>query len=434
MSPGGRPRGTCRDLGSRSKRERSGVSSDRRCWPALLDRHPDLQRPDRSWRPAWRASAATCPPTGRWTIEVIVVDDASTDDTADVARVALPRGPAGDRLERNGGFCAAANAGIAAARGQFIQLLNNDTEVTAGWIEAGLAPFADPTVGSVAPLVLVRSDPDRVDSAGDSYTLAGWPTKRGPRPAGRAAGSAAASRMSSPPAAPARSYRAEAIRQVGGFDPLLGLVLRGRGPGLPAALGRLSLRLQPRCRILHEISATYDHAQPDAPAADGPQRRARLLVEHARRPAGGRPRASCLAASWRKRAGAWHGSGSSPSSWARSTPSAARGDPPSAAAPGRPGQQVDRPRSLPDRRRLDPRRPRPPSAPCARSPRPASLPEHPAHRAASPPGRSASRCHHRAEPMIRPPGSELRRLGVGPGHLVTVKFLYTVSPQSSEAV
>ena len=69
--------------------------------------------------------------------------------------------------------------GIAAADGRFIQLLNNDTEVTAGWIEAGLAPFSDPTVGSVAPLVLVRSDPGRVDSAGDSYSLAGWPTKRG---------------------------------------------------------------------------------------------------------------------------------------------------------------------------------------------------------------------------------------------------------------
>jgi len=30
-----------------------------------------------------------------------------------------------------------------------------------------------------APLVLVRSDPTRVDSAGDSYAWVGWPTKRG---------------------------------------------------------------------------------------------------------------------------------------------------------------------------------------------------------------------------------------------------------------
>src|SRR5262245_66456109 len=83
------------------------------------------------------------------------------------------------RLSRNQGFCAAANAGIEAARGHFIQLLNNDTEVTAGWLEAGLAPFTDHAVGSVAPLVLVRSNPRRIDSAGDDYSLAGWPTKRG---------------------------------------------------------------------------------------------------------------------------------------------------------------------------------------------------------------------------------------------------------------
>ena len=108
-------------------------------------------------------------------------------------------------LDENGGFCAAANAGIAAARGRFIQLLNNDTEVTRGWIEAGLSLFADPTVGSVAPLVVVRSDPRRVDSAGDSYSIAGWPTKRGH---GQPAGPlhpAAPSKKSSAPAARVRS-------------------------------------------------------------------------------------------------------------------------------------------------------------------------------------------------------------------------------------
>jgi glycosyltransferase involved in cell wall biosynthesis len=111
-------------------------------------------------------------------IEVIVADDASTDDTADWLPDAHP-----DvrlvRLGQNAGFCGAANAGIAASLGSFIQLLNNDTEVSSGWIEAGLAPFSEARIGSVAPLVLVRSDPSRVDSAGDSYAAFGWPSKRG---------------------------------------------------------------------------------------------------------------------------------------------------------------------------------------------------------------------------------------------------------------
>ena len=122
------------------------------------------------------------------------------------------------KLERNGGFCAAANAGIAAARGRYIQLLNNDTEVTRGWVQAGLAPFADETVGSVAPLVLVRSDPARVDSAGDSYAWMGWPSKRGhgqpasrwaERPIEEVFGASGSSAF----------YRAEALRRAGGSIP-----------------------------------------------------------------------------------------------------------------------------------------------------------------------------------------------------------------------
>ena len=78
----------------------------------------------------------------------MVVDNGSNDGTAEWLSQTQP-GIRLVRLEQNGGFCAAANAGIGAARGRFIQLLNNDTEVTAGWVGAALAPFADETVGSV---------------------------------------------------------------------------------------------------------------------------------------------------------------------------------------------------------------------------------------------------------------------------------------------
>ncbi len=193
-------------------------------------------------------------------VEVIVADDGSTDDTPGWLADAHP-----DvrlvRLEQNAGFCGAANAGISAARGEYVQLLNNDTEVTAGWIEAGLAPFADPGVGSVAPLVLVRSDPARVDSAGDSYSAFGWPTKRGHgqpaarwagHPPGRVFGASGSSAF----------YRAEALRAVGGFDPTFGSYYEDVDLAFRLRWAGYECEFAPGCRILHDLSASYDHASP----------------------------------------------------------------------------------------------------------------------------------------------------------------------------
>lgn len=193
-------------------------------------------------------------------IEVIVADDASTDDTGSWLAAHYPE-VRHVRLERNGGFCQAANAGIFAARGEFIELLNNDTEVLPGWVEAGLEPFADPAVGSVAPLVLVRSDPARVDSAGDGYALTGWPFKRGHgepaedwanHPADRVFGASASSAF----------YRAEALRKVGGFDPAYGSYYEDVDLAFRLRWAGYSCVYTPKSRILHDVSATFDHARP----------------------------------------------------------------------------------------------------------------------------------------------------------------------------
>ena len=66
--------------------------------------------------------------------EVIVVDDQSSDETA--ARLAGIEGLVHLTNEENLGFVGSCNRGTGRARGEFIVLLNNDTQVLEGWLEA----------------------------------------------------------------------------------------------------------------------------------------------------------------------------------------------------------------------------------------------------------------------------------------------------------
>ena len=86
-------------------------------------------------------------------VEVIVIDDGSTDDTAAV----LPQvaGLVYVRRAANGGFIAACNEGAARARGEVLVSLNNDTVPQPGWLDALLATFeAWPDAGLVGAQLL----------------------------------------------------------------------------------------------------------------------------------------------------------------------------------------------------------------------------------------------------------------------------------------
>ena len=87
-------------------------------------------------------------------VEIIVVDNASTDNTEEVlARFA-------DFLrvitnERNAGFVEASNQGAAAARGQYLLFLNNDTLVLPGWLDHLIETIENhPANGAVGSMFL----------------------------------------------------------------------------------------------------------------------------------------------------------------------------------------------------------------------------------------------------------------------------------------
>jgi len=85
--------------------------------------------------------------------EVVLVDDASSDRTA-----SIERDVANLRVVRNAentGFVDAANRGAAAARGRILVILNNDTAVRPGWLDALVAVLdGEPDAGIVGARLL----------------------------------------------------------------------------------------------------------------------------------------------------------------------------------------------------------------------------------------------------------------------------------------
>nr|WP_082546122.1 glycosyltransferase [Rhodanobacter sp. Root627] len=95
--------------------------------------------------------------------EVIVVDDASPDDS--LAALAEVTGLRVLRNVVNLGFVGSCNAGAAQARGTHLLFLNNDTQVTAGWLDRLLDCFNEEADCGIAGSRLVYPD-GRLQEAG----------------------------------------------------------------------------------------------------------------------------------------------------------------------------------------------------------------------------------------------------------------------------
>jgi GT2 family glycosyltransferase/glycosyltransferase involved in cell wall biosynthesis len=97
------------------------------------------------------------------TFEVIVVDDASPEPTAQtLANVS------GIRIERNDenlGFIGTCNRGASLAKGEIVVFLNNDTIVTPGWLDALLEVFRDQPEAGLVGAKLIYPD-GRLQEAG----------------------------------------------------------------------------------------------------------------------------------------------------------------------------------------------------------------------------------------------------------------------------
>ncbi len=106
--------------------------------------------------------------------EIIVVDDCSSDGSADMIRNEYPY----VKLfvhEQNGGFAASVNTGIRASVSDYVLLLNNDTKVDPFFVKKlEEAIERNDRIFSVSARMMHMDDPDIVDGAGDFYCALGW--------------------------------------------------------------------------------------------------------------------------------------------------------------------------------------------------------------------------------------------------------------------
>ena len=186
-------------------------------------------------------------------LEVIVADGASTDGTGALLASKYPSVRL-LRLRRNGGFSGNVNAGLRAARGDVLCLLNNDAQAETDWVSVCVETLlANPNIGSVASKVLF-ADRRTINSAGDLMGRDGAPRQRG---AGEADGSA----WDTPgpvfgAMGGAAAYRRAMLADTGLLDEVFFMYLEDVDLAFRAQLLGWSCLYQPQARAYHIGSAS----------------------------------------------------------------------------------------------------------------------------------------------------------------------------------
>jgi N-acetylglucosaminyl-diphospho-decaprenol L-rhamnosyltransferase len=192
--------------------------------------------------------------------EVVVVDNASTDGSAEMVRSEFGWA----RLvvsDENLGFGRAVNLGAAEVDSDVLVLVNNDVVCELDFVERICEPFSDERVGMAAGVLLQANVPERIDSAGIEVD----PTLRSfdylwNRPVDELA----AARDPVGPCGGAAAYRLSAFRAVGGFDEAFFAYWEDVELALRLRLGGWACRLAPAARALHRHGQTLGASSPAA--------------------------------------------------------------------------------------------------------------------------------------------------------------------------
>lgn len=111
--------------------------------------------------------------------EVLVVDNASSDDSVEFIQKTFPTVKL-LQLSENLGFCGGNNRGISSTSADYVALLNNDTQADPRWLESLVSVLdREPQVGFCASKMVRIQDRLTIDTAGDVFYTHGVGGKRG---------------------------------------------------------------------------------------------------------------------------------------------------------------------------------------------------------------------------------------------------------------
>ena len=181
-------------------------------------------------------------------VEVVVADGASTDATSELLSRRYPSVRL-LKLQRNRGFAGNVNAGLRAASGDVLLLLNNDAQADRDWVAASVETLAlHPEVGSVASKVL-RADAQTISSAGDLLCRDGAARQRGNGQADSPEWSSATPVFGA--SGGAAAYRRSMLHDVGLLDEGFFMYLEDVDLAFRAQLRGWSCLYEPSARAVH---------------------------------------------------------------------------------------------------------------------------------------------------------------------------------------
>jgi GT2 family glycosyltransferase len=188
-------------------------------------------------------------------LEVVVVDNASTDGSDACIEERFPSRVRLLRNDRNLGWGAANNAAIRASSAPYVILLNSDARAEPAFArELIAAAAADARVGMVAAKVLDHERPGVIDTVGHRLYADGLNRGRGRLEEDR--GQYDAEREALFPSGAAALYRRSMLEEIGLFDESFFLYGDDAELGLRARLAGWRCALAPRAIAYHRYSAS----------------------------------------------------------------------------------------------------------------------------------------------------------------------------------